>query len=155
MDDFVLARALHVLGVVLWIGGVGFVTTVLLPATRRLKDPEERIALFEQVEGRFAWQARFTTLLTGGSGFYMLYVLDAWDRYFDPAQWWLHAMTAIWLVFTLMLFLLEPLFLHAWFERRAVRAPESTFALIQRLHWLLLSLSLLTVAGAIVGVHVG
>jgi uncharacterized membrane protein len=30
-DLFVLARALHVLGVALWIGGVAFVTTVLLP----------------------------------------------------------------------------------------------------------------------------
>ena len=32
MDELTVARALHVLGVVLWIGGVGFVTTVLLPA---------------------------------------------------------------------------------------------------------------------------
>ncbi len=33
MENFsylVLARALHVVGVVLWIGGVAFVTTVLL-----------------------------------------------------------------------------------------------------------------------------
>jgi len=30
MDDVAIARALHVLAVVLWIGGVGLVTTVLL-----------------------------------------------------------------------------------------------------------------------------
>ena len=36
MDQLAIARALHVLAVVLWIGGVGFVTTVLLPAVRRL-----------------------------------------------------------------------------------------------------------------------
>jgi uncharacterized membrane protein len=30
-----IARALHVLAVVLWIGGVAMVTTVLLPALRR------------------------------------------------------------------------------------------------------------------------
>ena len=35
MDDFILARAVHVLSVLLWIGGVAFVTTVLLPAVRR------------------------------------------------------------------------------------------------------------------------
>ena len=40
MDDFVyfgLARALHVMGVVLWIGGVAFVTTVLIPSLRKRK----------------------------------------------------------------------------------------------------------------------
>jgi uncharacterized membrane protein len=31
-DLFILARALHVLGIVLWIGGVAFVTTVVLLA---------------------------------------------------------------------------------------------------------------------------
>ena len=46
MDDLALARSLHVVAVVLWIGGVGFVTTVLLPAIRRLKAPEERVAFF-------------------------------------------------------------------------------------------------------------
>lgn len=34
MNEFALARVLHVLGVVLWIGGVAMVTTVLLPAVR-------------------------------------------------------------------------------------------------------------------------
>jgi hypothetical protein len=41
MDDIVIARGLHVLGVVIWIGGLAMVTTVLLPAIRRgdLGDP--------------------------------------------------------------------------------------------------------------------
>ena len=36
MTDIVLARVVHVLAVVLWIGGVGMVTTVLLPAIRAI-----------------------------------------------------------------------------------------------------------------------
>ena len=68
MDPAIAARALHVLGVVLWIGGVAFVTTVLLPAVRRLKAPEERVEFFETLERRFAWQARGTTLLVGATG---------------------------------------------------------------------------------------
>jgi len=39
MDGLIAARVVHVLGVVLWIGGVALVTTVLLPATRRMKAP--------------------------------------------------------------------------------------------------------------------
>ena len=42
MSDLAFARALHVLAVVFWIGGVAMVTTVLLPATRRLKTSQEQ-----------------------------------------------------------------------------------------------------------------
>jgi hypothetical protein len=42
MDDLAVARALHVAAIVIWIGGVAMVTTVLLPAIRRLKGAAER-----------------------------------------------------------------------------------------------------------------
>jgi uncharacterized membrane protein len=35
MDDVVIARAFHVLAVVIWIGGVAIVTMAVLPAARR------------------------------------------------------------------------------------------------------------------------
>ncbi len=111
MDNLTITRGLHILGVVLWIGGVSMVTTVLLPVIRKFTSPEERISFFEEVEGRFALQAHFTALLTGLSGFYMLHALDGWwDRYSNGAFWWVHAMTAVWVLFTLMLFVFEPLF---------------------------------------------
>ena len=87
-DDAAIAHTLHVLGVVLWIGGVAFVTTVLLK-------PEDRTAFFEAVEGRFAWQARGTTVLVGFSGFYMVDTLDLWSHFTKPDYWWLHAMSLI------------------------------------------------------------
>ena len=153
MSNWILARVLHVLGVVLWIGGVAMVTTVLLPATRRLKSPEERVQFFERIEAGFARQARWTVLITGLSGFYLVYVLDAWNRFGQIAYWWMHAMVLLWVIFMLMLFVLEPLWLHRWFQRAAQRHPERTFALIQWLHWLLMAVSLLTVAGAVAGSH--
>jgi hypothetical protein len=58
--DFELAIAIRVLSVVLWIGGVAMVTTVILPAVRRLKSRSEGLALFDAIERRFAWQARAT-----------------------------------------------------------------------------------------------
>jgi uncharacterized membrane protein len=154
-DDATIARALHVFGVVLWIGGVGFVTTVLLPAVRRMKDPQDRVAFFENVEARFAWQARGTTLLVGASGVYMAYAFDLWDRFTQPAYWWMHAMVFVWAVFTVMLFVAEPLFLHRWFLVRAARKPAETFRLIQVMHWILLAISLVTVLGATLGSHGG
>jgi len=154
-DDVTLARALHVLGVVLWIGGVGFVTTVLLPSVKRMTSPQARVAFFERVEGRFAWQARGTTLVVGLSGLHLLHTGDMWNRFAQPEYWWMHAMVAVWAIFTLMLFVAEPLFLHRWFARRAESRPVETFRLIERLHWLLLTLSLATVFGAVLGSHGG
>jgi uncharacterized membrane protein len=153
MDSAIAVRALHVLGVVLWIGGVAFVTTVLLPAVRRLKSPEERVACFEAVEGRFAWQARGTTLLVGATGFHLVHAWDLWHRFTTAAYWWMHAMVVVWALFTVMLFVAEPLFLHRWFLERARRDSERTFRRIERLHWVLLTVSLITVAGAVAGSH--
>jgi uncharacterized membrane protein len=153
IDPAIAARALHVLGVVLWIGGVAFVTTVLLPSVRRLKSPAERVQFFEAIEGRFAWQARATTLLVGATGFYLVDRWDLWFRFASPSWWWMHAMVVVWVLFTAMLFVAEPLFLHRWFLESARRAPEQTFRRIERLHWLLLGVSLVTVLGAVAGSH--
>lgn len=79
--------------------------------------------------------------------------LDAWDRFADPQFWWMHAMVVVWAVFTAVLFVAEPLFLHAWFRRRAMRDPDGTFALIHRAHRALLTLSVATIAGAVLGSH--
>ncbi len=150
---FVLARALHIACVVLWIGGVGFVTSVLIPAIRILPSAPQRLALFEQLEGRFALQAKVTTVLTLASGVYMLAYLDAWARYLDLQYWWMHLMTLIWAVFTLVLFVLEPLFLHRWFKQQAEKNSHTAFFWLHTMHKVLLSLSLLAVIGAVAGAH--
>lgn len=156
MEDyrlFILARALHVVGVVLWIGGVAFVTTVLIPALRRLPDATDRYRLFESLEGRFAFQARVVTLVTGISGFYMMEFMSAWERYLQPQFWWIHLMTVIWVVFTLILFVLEPLVLHRWFAEQAARDSDHAFLWLHRMHKILLTLSLVAVLGAVAGSH--
>ena len=112
-----------------------------------------RIELFESIESRFATQARWTTAATGASGFWIVWRYELWGRFAEPAYWWMHAMVAVWALFTLMLFVLEPLWLHRWFLARARRDPEGTFRLVQGLHWILLTASLVTIAGAVAGSH--
>jgi uncharacterized membrane protein len=150
MDDVAIARTLHVLAIVAWIGGVAMVTTVLLPQARASKSG---LALFEATEKRFAVQARVVTLLTGISGFYMVERLDLWDRFRVVEFWWMHAMVAVWLLFTLVLFIAEPLFLDRWFRRRAAQDPQGTLALAQLFHWAMLALSAMTIIGAVAGSH--
>lgn len=151
MDDFTIARALHVLAVVVWIGGVAFVTTIVMPFIRRSSGPADRLEAFHRIEGRFAPQARFWVLLAGASGFWMTWRADLWWRFSDPHYWWMHAMVIIWLFFTVMLFVLEPLVLH----RRMADSPDPAgdFHRMAWMHRVLMVLSLGTVAAAVAGSH--
>lgn len=151
--DITIARVIHVLSIVIWIGGVSMVTTVILPAIKKMKTVEEQLKTFSQIEGKFSIQARITTLLTGISGFYMLYRLDAWNRYLDYHYWWLHAMTIVWLIFTIILFILEPFVVKKRLKKLVSKNPGKAFSMIQRMHWILLTLSLLTIFGAVAGSH--
>ncbi|WP_199262607.1 hypothetical protein [Paracoccus binzhouensis] len=151
MDDFTLARIVHVVAVLMWIGGVGFVTLVVIPAIRRLHPPGERLAAFHAIEGRFSPQARLWVALAGASGLWMTWRGGMWQRFAEPAFWWMHAMLAVWLVFAAMLFVIEPLFLH----RRMAASPQAgrDFDRLGRLHVLLLAGSLIAVIGAVGGAH--
>lgn len=149
--ELALVRAAHVLAVIVWIGGVAFVTTVLLPAVARDHPPERRLAAFLRIETRFAWQARLSVLTAGGSGLWMTWRLDAWSRFADPTFWWMHAMAAVWLAFSLMLFVLEPLVLHRLLDNSP--RPDLAFRRVVFLHWILLAASLLAVGGAVAGAH--
>lgn len=154
MDEFVFARVLHILGVVLWMGGVAMVTTVLLPTLARMQSATEAMVFFEQFKRRFAAQARFSTLFVGLTGFYMVYVLDAWHRFTQWQYWWMHTMVLIWLLFSVMLFVMEP---RGRRRQTNVSVQKNfsaeTFVRIQRKHLVLLMLSLLTIAGAVAGSH--
>ena len=150
MHDLVIARALHVLCVVLWIGGVAMVTLILVPGVKNEPDAFNR---FESIERRFATQSRITVLLAGLSGFYIVWRLELWARFAELRFWWMHAMVVVWLIFIAMLFVLEPFVLHDRLRSRASHDPRGTMLRIQRLHWVLLTVSLITVAGAVAGSH--
>lgn len=153
MDFIAFARVVHVLAIVLWIGGVAMVTTVLIPTVRRLASGEDQVQTFEKLEERFAKQARIWVLTAGLSGFFLLYALDGWSRYLDYRYWWIHAMTGVWLVFSLVLYVLEPFVLHRLFRKYMKENPEKAMRIIHRAHWILLLLSLITIAGAVAGSH--
>lgn len=148
IDDFTLARVVHVVAITMWIGGVAFVTTVAMPAIRRLHPPAERLAAFHAFEGPFAAQARIWVLSAGISGAWMTCRGDLWGRFVDPHSWWMSAMLLLWAGFTMMLFVLEPLFLH----RRMAdpKTPAASFARMERLHRVALALGV-TIAGAVAG----
>jgi uncharacterized membrane protein len=153
IDDLALARALHVLALVHWIGGVAMVTTIVLPRARSMADARAAVVAFEAFEGRFAVQARYSILLAGLSGFYMLHRFEAWARLLEPASWWLTLMVAVWAVFALMVFVLEPLVVHRLFHDYALQNKERAFALAINLHAIALVASAVAIVAGVLGAH--
>ncbi|MGB5076227.1 MAG: hypothetical protein WBO17_01950 [Sphingorhabdus sp.] len=151
MDDLSISRVVHVIAVLFWIGGVGFVTLVLMPTLQATENPKNRLLRFQQIEGHFAWQARLWVLFAGTSGLWMLARAEMWTRFVDIRFWWMHLMVAIWVIFALMLFVIEPLHLHR--RLAASTTPEADFARMRRLHQILLSISIISVFGAVGGSH--
>ena len=151
MNDLAIARAVHVLSIVVWIGGVAMITTVILPMVRRSQMPTVGQALLEAVERRFIWQARIATLLVAVSGFYMVERLDLWDRFRNIEFWWMHAMVLLWLIFTFVLFIGEPLVARTHRKHGSQPASKGRLSLMQWLHWVLLLLSAITVLAAVAG----
>jgi uncharacterized membrane protein len=156
IDDIELARALHVLFVAHWIGGVGFVTLVALPLARARarSDPREAWALFEAIENRFAAQVRWSIPLAGATGLWMAWRMDLWPRFADASFWWMHAMVLVWALFMTMVFVVEPL-AHRRLASLAASDPAALLRRLSRAHNILLAAASVTIVGAVAGAHGG
>lgn len=151
MNDFIIARALHVLAVLMWIGGVGFVTAVVIPYVRHGRLPARRLDAFLEFERRFAPQARIWVLLAGATGFWMTYRASLWSRFTDPHFWWMHAMIVLWAIFMAMLFIVEPFFLSD--RLKSSTDPVADFDRLEFVHRILLMLTTITLLCAVAGSH--
>lgn len=146
--------ALHVLSVVIWVGGMAFVTTVLLPALARLP-AAERIPMFLEIERRFGLQARIWVLVAGLTGGAMLTRLHLMTLAGTSHGAWLDGMIAFWAFFMVLLFVLEPAFLHKRLRERGALDGEATRRLLLRAHVVLLALAILVVAAVLGAQGVG
>ena len=68
-----LAKSLHILAAVIWVGGMFFAYMALRPAAASLLEPPQRLSLWDGVFTRFffwVWISIITILLTG---YYMIF----------------------------------------------------------------------------------
>lgn len=110
-----LFYALHVLGAVLWVGGMAFAIMALRPALGVL-EPPQRLALHEGVLSRFfriVWHAMPAVLLTGWL------LLFGWYGGFRLAGWHIHLMH---LTALIMAAVFVALVMGPWKEFRAALA---------------------------------
>lgn len=154
LDDIELARALHVLFITHWIGGVAFITLVALPLARAREDASEGWALFEAIERRFSAQVRWSIPLAGATGLWMAWRLHLWAQFADPAFWWLDAMVLVWAVFMTLVFVVEPI-AHAHLAAEAALNPGAVLRRLARGHIVLLLAAIVTIVGAVAGANGG
>jgi uncharacterized membrane protein len=77
MIELTITRAIHVMSIVIWIGGVSFVTMVILPAIKSQYGFSQQESIFHLIENRFAKIAKWMLLIAGVSGLYMVDQLNA------------------------------------------------------------------------------
>lgn len=152
---FHLMHIIHLLTVVLWIGGLAFVTIIVLPMAIKNPDALGKVLMFQRVEHRFAPLARIYNIVTGATGFVMVFQTGWHKLYFTWAGAPLTVMTAIWVFWFVMLWGLEPLVIRKMLENMAKGGEkmeiETVFARMNRLHWMMVFISLVAaVAGALV-----
>lgn len=141
-------KTVHVLSIVVWIGGMVFAHFFLRPAVAQLDAPE-RVRLMHDVLGRFFQAVLAASLLTLASGVWMLgrvarQVVQAGGRFEMPLAWTLMAVLGVAMV---------AIFLHirfALFKRlgRAVAGSDwaaGGAALAQIRTWVSVNLGLGTV----------
>lgn len=93
-----LALMLHLLGAVVWIGGMFFAYLALRPAAAELLQPPQRLPLWSATLGRFFRWVWVSIALLLGSGFYMLSVVASAGQ----VPLYVHAMLYIGVVMSLI-----------------------------------------------------
>jgi len=146
-----LLTAIHVTIVVLWIGGVAFVTIIIFPLLLRMEDSFEKVLLFQRVENRFAKQARAYAWTAGITGGILLYLTGQQRALFTLNGLGATVMLMVWVVYTLVLTFEKKIF-EVLFSQPEKLDAAKIFVRLNTFHWAVLGLSL---AAVFIGVWTG
>jgi uncharacterized membrane protein len=146
-----LITAIHVLGVVVWIGGVAFVTAVIFPTIICMEDSLEKALMFQKIESRFARHAWAYIIIVGGTGFLLLYLTGRGGDLFKLSGLDVTSMLVIWSLFLLILSFEKKIFGFV-FGGSTNKEPKKIFLALGAVHWVIL---ILTLAVVFLGVFQG
>jgi uncharacterized membrane protein len=148
----IIAKFLHVLSVVIWVGGMFFAYMALRPVAAERLEPPQRLSLWEGVFGRFFPWVWGSVAVILGSGLHMMFSMSM------PPAHYISLMMVLGLVMML-------LFAHVFFApykrlKRAVAAKDwpaggAALGQIRKLIAINLTLGLITVTVATLGVYLG
>ncbi|MEF9475719.1 MAG: hypothetical protein L0958_03315 [Candidatus Mariimomonas ferrooxydans] len=144
---YIISLIIHVLSVVIWIGGVAFVTLIIFPMIQRTNNSLEQVLMFQGVEHRFSRIAKVLVILAGLSGFYLIY-----EKGISFGIW---IMIIIWTIYASLLFFLEKRLFKRLFSQTPEKqiSTEKIFFRLQVFHWVILILSFSAIAAGIWTAH--
>ncbi|MBE7415401.1 MAG: hypothetical protein HS130_09325 [Deltaproteobacteria bacterium] len=154
---FLTMHMVHVLTVILWIGGLAFVTGIVLPMAIKTPDPLQKVLTFQRIEHRFAPLAKAYNIIVGITGFVMVWQTGWYELYFRPGGWALTFMTAVWVFWFVMLVGLEPTVIRKMLDRMAREGAtmdiDGIFRKVKTLHWVMVAISLAASAAGVLVAH--
>lgn len=144
---FIIALVIHVISVVIWIGGVAFVTMITFPMIQRAENSLEQVMMFQGVEHRFSKIAKVLVILTGLTGLSLLY-----EKGLSFGVW---VMIVLWTVYAALLFGLEKLIFKKLFSPQTDEQYDTkkVFTILQTFHWIVLLVSFFAIAAGIWTAH--
>jgi len=143
-------KLIHLLAIVVWVGGMFFAYVVLRPSAAEILQPPERLRLWDKVFSLFfnwVWLAVFLVLV---SGFYMIYLFGGFAR----LPLYINLMLLMGIVMT-MIFVYVFFKCYVQFNRFVAKqewpAAAAMLGTIRKLVGLNLTIGLLTIAELTIG----
>jgi len=146
-----IAITMHLLGVIVWVGGMFFAHTVLRVALNEMLEPSERLPLMLRVFDRFFPWVWLSVLLILSSGYWMLFVV-----YQTETTFWLSFMSVVGTLMAAIFVFIYAIPYHQL--SRALKTHDmpkavAAISLIRQLILTNLSLGLLVTVVSLLGKH--
>lgn len=95
---------LHVISVVIWIGGVSFVTLIVFPALGRMEDSMAKVSFFMGFEKMFQLLAKILIIIVGSTGILLFLERGGFVALTQEETFLLSYKFFIWLFYFILLF---------------------------------------------------
>lgn len=138
---------LHVLAVVIWIGGVAFVTAIVFPVLGRMEDSMAKVSFFMGFEKRFQFLAKILVIIAGATGILLFFERGGLRSLTNTEALLLGYKFSVWLLYFALLFGAEKRLMATLIS--PTTPVEKAFKRMTLFHWVVLILSLLAIISGI------
>lgn len=139
---------IHVICVIIWIGGVAFVTIVIFPMLYRTEGSLEKALLFQGVEHRFAGMVKWLIAIVGATGFWLLHGKYGFGILFQARGLGILIMLVAWAFYTGVLLSERKIFARIFADPEKIDMDRA-LKIINAMHWFLLTISFTAVASGV------
>lgn len=139
---------IHVVCIIIWIGGVTFVTTVVFPMMYRTEGSLEKALLFQGVEHRFAFMVKWILGIVFVTGFWLLSARQGIAVLGQFKGLGIAIMIFAWALYTTVLLSERKVFARIFADPEKVDMNKA-LKMINAMHWVLLTASYSAVAAGL------